>query len=81
MGGHVAVDMHSIDRRGTRSTFEVEGAVIAEMHLIENNDLTFLDKRGIDRSAWKIDIAGGVDIALILALAYCRAEVLHAWRR
>lgn len=81
VGGHFTVNMQSVDRAGTKTTLEVEGAVIAEMHLVENNDINFLDKRGIDRSAWRIEVAGGVDLALVIALAYCRAEISHAWRR
>jgi hypothetical protein len=51
------------------------------MAILENNDISFLSNRGLERSAWSIRIAGGIDVALVLALAYCRAMVLHAWRR
>jgi hypothetical protein len=81
VGGHIIVDMQSIDHAGSKTVFRVGEEAIAEMSLVENNDLSFLGTRGLDRSAWKIRLAAGVDIALILALAYCRAEVLHAWRR
>jgi hypothetical protein len=81
VGGHVVVDMQSSDHAGSKTVFRVGEAAIAEMSLVENNDLSFLGTRGLDRSAWKIRMAPDVDIALILALAYCRAEVLHAWRR
>jgi hypothetical protein len=81
VGGHIIVDIQSSDRAGTQTVFRVGEVAIAEMTIVENNDLSFLDTRGLDRSSWKIRLAAGVDIALILALAYCRAEVLHAWRR
>jgi hypothetical protein len=81
VGGHIVVDMQSSDRAGLSTVFRVGEVAIAEMNLVENNDLLFLGTRGLDRTAWKIRIAAGVDIALILALGYCRAEVLHAWRR
>ncbi|KAI9661569.1 MAG: hypothetical protein M1821_008807 [Bathelium mastoideum] len=79
--GEVTISMQSFDHAGTRTVFEVEGATIAELHLMENNDLSFLKWRGLARSVWKVRMAGGVDMALILALAFCRAEVSHAWRR
>jgi hypothetical protein len=81
VGGHVVVDMQSSDHAGSKTVFRVGEAVIAEMSILENNDLSFLGKRGLERSAWSIRIAAGVDVAIILALAYCRALVLHAWRR
>lgn len=81
VGGHIIVDMQSSDRAGTKTVFRVGEMAIGEMSILENNDLSFLGTRGLDRSVWKIHLAAGVDIALILALAYCRAEVLHAWRR
>jgi len=80
VGGHVTVDMQSFDRAGTRTVFLVEEVAIAEMVIVENNDLMFLGTRGLDRSVWKTRLAAGIDVALILALAYCRAEVSHAWR-
>jgi hypothetical protein len=81
VGGHIVIDMQSSDHAGSKTVFRVGQAAIAEMSIVENNDLSFIGKRGLERSAWSIRIAGGVDVALILALAYCRALVLHAWRR
>jgi hypothetical protein len=75
------VDIQSSDHAGTKTVFQVGEAIIAEMTILENNDLSFLGSKGLERSAWSIRIAGGVDVALILALAYCRAMALHAWRR
>ena len=79
--GYTLVSMKSFDHAGSRTVFQVEGITIAEMLLTENNDLSFLHKRGLDRTIWDLRIAGGVDIALILALAFCRCEISHAWRR
>lgn len=81
VGGHVALDIHSTDHAGTTTIFRVEGKAIAEMRLVENNDVSFLSQRGLDRTAWKIRVAENVDLALILALAYARAYVNHIWRR
>ena len=81
VGGFVGVDIQSSDHAGTKSVFKVGEVVFAEMTILENNDLSFLGSRGLERSAWSIRVAGGVDLALVVALAYCRAMVLHAWRR
>ena len=79
--GQVNVSMRSFDHAGTKTVFEVEGAPIAEMLLTENNDTSFLHKHGLDRTLWKLRVAPGIDMALILALAFCRAEISHVWRR
>lgn len=81
IGGHVEVSAQSSDHAGTNTIFKVGDGVVAEMRLMENNDMSFLNWRRLDRSVWKIRIAGGVDLAMIVVLAYCRAEILHAWRR
>jgi hypothetical protein len=81
VGGHVVVDIQSSDHAETKTVFQVGEAIVAEMTILENNDLSFLGSKGLERSAWSLRIAGGVDVALVLALAYCRAMVLHAWRR
>lgn len=73
--------LRSTDHAGTMTTFSADDATIAEMALEQNNDISFLDRRGLDRSAWKLKVMKGTDLALIAALAVCRAEVLHAWRR
>lgn len=78
---NVTVSIRSFDHAGTKTVFEVEGVVIAEMVLTENNDVSFLHRRGLDRTVWRLRIVGGVDMALVLALAFCRAEISHAWRR
>ena len=80
VGGHLVVDIQSSDHSDTKTVFRVGDAIIAEMSILENNDISFLGSKGLERSAWRIRIASGVDVALILALAYCRAMVLHLWR-
>ncbi|KAI5269543.1 hypothetical protein E4T47_06989 [Aureobasidium subglaciale] len=80
-GGRMTIEMRSFDASGSRTTFQVDGTNIAEMTLTDNNDATFLHKRGLDRTTWKLEVAQGVDIALIVALAFARAEISHAWRR
>jgi hypothetical protein len=48
---------------------------------VRNNDLSFLGRRGLDRSGWKLKVVAGTDLAMVAALAVCRAEVLHVYRR
>lgn len=80
-GSEMDIEVRSADHAGTVTTFSVDGVAIAEMLLVKNNDLSFLDRRGLDRSSWKLKVVAETDLALIAALALCRAEVLHAWRR
>jgi len=80
-GAEYSIDIQSSDHAGTSTTFQVDGITIAEMLLATNNDLSLLGRRGLDRSGWKLKVKAGTDLALVAALAVCRAEVLHAWRR
>ncbi|KAH6872383.1 hypothetical protein BKA58DRAFT_410499 [Alternaria rosae] len=52
---------------------------IAELLLQESNDISNLSQ--VDRSSWKVRIAGVVDPAVILIIALCRAEMRHVWRQ
>ncbi|CAD0087572.1 unnamed protein product [Aureobasidium vineae] len=79
--GDSTVELRSFDRTGRRTSFLVDGRVVAEMTLTDNNDAAFLHKRGLDRTTWRLEVAEGVDIALAVALAFARAEISHAWRR
>jgi hypothetical protein len=57
-GGHVVVvDMPSSDHAGSRTVLRVEEAAIAEMGILENNDLEFLGSWGFERSIWKFGAA------------------------
>lgn len=80
-GEGYGVDIQSADHAGIETMFKVDGVVVAEMTLVTNNDLSLLGRRGLDRSGWKLKVKAGTDLALVAALAVCRAEVLHAWRR
>lgn len=80
-GTESVITLRSADHAGTTTTFEADDVAVAEMSVVQNNDLSFLDRRGLDRSSWKLKVVAGADLALVAALAICRAEVLHAWRR
>ncbi|THW08681.1 hypothetical protein D6D23_07992 [Aureobasidium pullulans] len=80
-GGIANLEMRSFDKAGSRTSFGVQGVVVAEMTLTDNNDAAFLHKRGLDRTAWKLEVAEGVDVSLVIALAFARAEISHSWRR
>ncbi|CAD0099075.1 unnamed protein product [Aureobasidium mustum] len=76
-----AIQIRSFDKAGSRTTFQVDGVTIVEMTLTDNNDASFLHKRGLDRTTWRLEVVKGVDIALVVALAFAHAEISHAWRR
>jgi hypothetical protein len=78
---NAVIQMKSFDKAGSRTSFLVDGVVVAEMTLTDNNDAAFLHKRGLDRTNWVLEVAEGVDVALIVGLAFARAEISHAWRR
>ena len=80
-GAEFSIDIQSGDHAGTETTFKVDDITVAEMLLVTNNDLSLLSRRGLDRSGWRLNVRAGLDLALVAALAVCRAEVLHAWRR
>jgi hypothetical protein len=80
-GEQVAVDVRSGDHAGSETIFRVGGEVVAEMTLVKNNDLSFLGRKGLDRSGWRLKVVAGADLAMVAALAVCRAEVLHVYRR
>jgi hypothetical protein len=77
----VTVTLQAHDRSGITTTFDVDGVKFAELQVAENNDASFLGWRGLDRSVWKLEVASNVNVALVLAMAVCRIEVFHAWRR
>lgn len=77
----VAIEMRCFDKAGSRTSFQSDGVVIAELTLTDNNDASLLHKRGLDRTTWKLAVAKDVDITLVLGLAFARAEIMHAWRR
>ena len=80
-GAGSSIDIQSADYAGVETTFKVNGVIVAEMVLVANNDLSLLSQRGLDRSGWKLKVKAGTDLALVAALAVCRAEVLHAEAR
>jgi hypothetical protein len=80
-GREVAVDVRAGDHAGSETVFRVGGEVVAEMVLVINNDLSFLGRKGLDRSGWRLKVVAGADLAMVAALAVCRAEVLHVYRR
>ena len=51
---------------GAISTYvSVGGATVAEIALVENNATFFNKQLGMDRSAWKIRVAEGMDLAVV----------------
>ncbi|KAI9746226.1 MAG: hypothetical protein M1818_000907 [Claussenomyces sp. TS43310] len=77
-GREVMIEVRPKDRSALRTLVNVEGAPVAEIRLLEANDVHI---KGLDRSVWKARVAGGVDLALILVIILCRAEMHHVWRK
>ncbi|KAI4722056.1 hypothetical protein E4T48_01749 [Aureobasidium sp. EXF-10727] len=65
------IEVRSFDHAGSRTSFSADGTVVAEMTLVDNNDAALLHKRGLDRTTWKLEVAEGVDIALLVAGGFC----------
>lgn len=59
----VVVDLRPKDRSALTSFVDIQGATVAEIRLVEDNDLVNLDTA--DRTVWKARIAKGVDISLV----------------
>ncbi|KAH7346157.1 hypothetical protein BKA65DRAFT_584993 [Rhexocercosporidium sp. MPI-PUGE-AT-0058] len=60
-------------------TTAVQGVCIGEIKLTGSNDISDLSQA--DRSTWEVRVAGGVDLALVLVIALCRAEMHHVYRK
>ncbi|KAF4549125.1 Hypothetical protein D9617_23g005400 [Elsinoe fawcettii] len=80
-GGEVVVAAEAKDAAGLTTRFFVGNEEIAELLMVENNDLEGLHDKGLDRSGWRLTVAAGVDLALILAITFDRIEGQHAYRR
>lgn len=95
-GEEVAVEVRPMDRGALRTMVSIEDAPVAEIRILEANDVVNL--QGLNRSVWQARVAGGVDIALvstnvllykqnsnftaqILVIILCRAEMQHVWRQ
>ncbi|KAI0122040.1 tubby C-terminal-like domain-containing protein [Daldinia grandis] len=78
-GEEVLVIMRPNDHAALTTTISVDGAAIATIRKVEDNDLASLGTR--DRSVWEVRVASGVDLSLILILMLCRAEMGHVWRQ
>ncbi|KAF2124615.1 hypothetical protein P153DRAFT_349675 [Dothidotthia symphoricarpi CBS 119687] len=75
----VMLQIRQKDQSAITTQVFFENACIAELQLQESNDIS--DLRQVDRSSWKVRIAGGIDPAIVLVIALCRAEMHHVWRQ
>lgn len=49
-GEEVTIEIRSFDQAGTRTSFQSDGVVFAELTLMDNNDMAMLHRRGLDRT-------------------------------
>ncbi|ETS75976.1 hypothetical protein PFICI_12920 [Pestalotiopsis fici W106-1] len=78
-GEDVVVRTHPQDHSALTTTLGVDGISFASITKLEDNDVVHMEGR--DRSVWKVKVAPGVDLSLVLAICLCRAEMLHVWRK
>lgn len=67
--------------KGAITIFDVRGAPCAELRCIKDNDFLGLSKRNLDRAVFELHFIEGVAMALVLALAFARAQIKIAWLR
>ncbi|KAF2227154.1 hypothetical protein BDZ85DRAFT_279048 [Elsinoe ampelina] len=80
-GGEVVFACEAVDNGGLTNRFFVGETQVGELCMTESNDLDFLHAQGLDRSAWRLRVGAGVDVALVLAICFMRIEDQHAWRK
>lgn len=66
--GEVRLEVRQVDRGGITTLVYVGDETVAEIRVVEENDV--VDLRGRDKSVWKARVAGGVDLAVVS---------IHAW--
>ncbi|PCG96275.1 Hypothetical protein PENO1_030990 [Penicillium occitanis (nom. inval.)] len=78
-GKETVVNVRPKDQVGMTLQVKIRGAIVAEIQMTEaNHSRTNFTE---DRSVWRARIAGGVDLALIVAIMLCRAEMQHSWKQ
>ncbi|KAH7411756.1 hypothetical protein DE146DRAFT_627793 [Phaeosphaeria sp. MPI-PUGE-AT-0046c] len=74
-GGPINLRIRQKDHSAITTQVFFMDSCIAEVLLQESNDIS--DNTKVDRSSWRVRIAGGVDPAIVLMIALCRAERHH----
>ncbi|KAH0365273.1 hypothetical protein KCU65_g6228, partial [Aureobasidium melanogenum] len=75
------IEIRPRDRGALSTVVLYQGAELANILNTEANDVTSLEKKGLDRTVWKAHINSGVDISFILVAVLCLAEIEHVWRQ
>ncbi|KAI1172194.1 hypothetical protein F4777DRAFT_562907 [Nemania sp. FL0916] len=78
-GEDVIVAMRPLDGAALTTTISVGDVVIAIIRKVIDNTKTFRGDQ--DNSVWELRVAPLTDLAMILALAMCRAEMGHVWKQ
>lgn len=76
------IDIRDVNAVGTKTAYEVQGRLVAELEMVVDNERELLRSKGDSiRTAWKLRMGPGVDMALFVALAFARIEISQSWRR
>ncbi|KAI0010571.1 hypothetical protein F4779DRAFT_304193 [Xylariaceae sp. FL0662B] len=78
-GEQVLVAMRPIDREALTTTLSVGDTTFGSIQKVEANYIVFQGNR--DKTVWKVRVAPGVDLSLIMAMVLCRAEMGHVWKQ
>ncbi|KAI0434848.1 hypothetical protein F5Y09DRAFT_337244 [Xylaria sp. FL1042] len=80
-GEDVLVIMRPRDGAALTTTVSVsDGVVIATISkVVDNTKKLFRGEQ--DNSVWELRVAAATDLAMIIALALCRAEMGHVWKQ
>ncbi|KAI3399859.1 hypothetical protein diail_5370 [Diaporthe ilicicola] len=86
-GEDVVVSMRRADDVGEDVTVSVDGAPFARIEKVSYQAPTGVvgsligEKATGPSSVWKVKAADGVDLALVMVMTLCRAEMYHVWKK
>lgn len=63
--GDVKIEVRPKDKGAITTLVAYNGAHVAEIRNVEDNDVTSLEKKGLDRSVWRARVAPGVDLSMV----------------
>lgn len=76
---HVADEGAMMDARVGDGTFAIIEKTDNELALVGPVVLAFESSKDKPQSAWKVRVAAGVDLSLVIVFALCRIEMRHVW--
>ncbi|EME86641.1 uncharacterized protein MYCFIDRAFT_77523 [Pseudocercospora fijiensis CIRAD86] len=79
---YATIDIRDVNAIGTKTLYQFQGQPVAELEMVVDHELGLLTSKSDSvRTAWRLRIAPGVDMALFVALAFARIEISQSWRR